>query len=42
MSCLWKQFQDKMFYQKTFEEEKNSFFLFLVGDFNITDIFYKI
>ena len=42
MSCLWKQFLDKMLYQKTFAKKHQIFFCFQFGDLNISDIFYKI
>ena len=38
---LWKEFQDKVVQEKTLTKN-TSVFWFLVGAFNISDIFYKI
>ena len=42
MSCLLEKFQDEMRHQKTSAKKALDCFWFLVGDFNISDIFYKI
>ena len=42
MSCLWKQFQGETLHQKTLTKKALDCFWFQVGDFNISDIFYKI
>ena len=42
MSCVWKQFQDEMLHQKKIAKDPLDFFWFKAGDFNISDIFYKI
>ena len=41
MSYLWKYFQDKLLYEKTFEKKFLDFFWFVVRDFNISDILQK-
>ena len=42
MSCLLKQFQDKMLQWKTLAKKNLNVFWFKVWDFNISDVIYEI